>query len=72
MRVCGTCHIEKDINEFNGGRNHCKKCNRLKYYEKLKSGKYSDLINSEKNCTYCNIQKKSSDFRVHKSYCKKC
>lgn len=70
MRFCGTCHIEKDINEFNGGRNHCKKCNRLKYNEKSKNNFY--LKDGLKVCSICSVEKQTSDFRLHKTYCKKC
>lgn len=70
MRTCKTCKIEKELSEFNGGRNHCKRCNREKYYERLKEGRYDKK--GSKECSRCNETKDSSEFRTHKSYCKKC
>lgn len=70
MRTCKTCKIEKELSEFNGGRNHCKRCNREKYYERLKEGRYDKK--GPKECSRCNETKDSSEFRTHKSYCKKC
>ncbi len=71
MRTCKTCLEEKEDTEFYGGRNHCKKCNRKKYYDKLKEGHY-DNDDSIKICNKCNLLKNSSEFRTHKKYCKKC
>ena len=70
MRVCETCHIEKEITEFIGGRKHCKKCNSIKYNEKVKNNFY--LKEGQKVCSLCKIEKQISDFRYHKTYCKKC
>ena len=70
MRICETCHIEKIETEFIGGRKHCKKCNRIKYNEKVKSNFY--LKEGLKICSMCNTEKNIFDFRIHKSYCKKC
>lgn len=70
MRFCETCNTEKKIEEFIGGRKHCKKCNREKYKQKLKSNFY--LEDGSKVCSICDIEKKNSDFRIHRTYCKKC
>lgn len=70
MRVCETCHIEKDITEFSGGRNHCKKCNRDKYNKKIKDNFY--FTDGTKVCSICNDEKPTSEFRLHRTYCKKC
>ena len=70
MRNCETCNIDKEDIEFSGGRKHCKKCNRQKYYDKVKNNHYqSDCL---KTCTSCGHEKESIEFRIHKSYCKKC
>jgi len=70
MRVCKTCEIEKELSDFNGGRKHCKKCNRDKYYERVKEGRYDKK--GTKECSRCKETKDSIEFRTHKSYCKKC
>ena len=70
MRICKTCNIEKDLNEFAGGRKHCKKCNREKYQKKLKEGNYDK--SGTKKCTKCGLEKDCSEFRTHRNYCKKC
>ena len=70
MRVCETCHIEKDTTEFIGGRRHCKKCNRAKYNEKIKDNFY--FKDGVKLCSICNTEKTTYDFRPHRTYCKKC
>ena len=71
MKICGTCNIEKESYEFDGNRNHCKKCNRNKYYQKLKMNLYETNI-IEKTCSKCNLIKNIYEFRTHKTYCKKC
>lgn len=70
MRFCETCHVEKEIIEFIGGRKHCKKCNKMKYNERVKKGVFNVL--GEKECSKCKEVKNSTEFRIHKSYCKKC
>lgn len=70
MRICKTCNIEKSLSEFNGGRNHCKPCNRKKYYDKVKNGMFDVL--GKKECSRCKEVKDSAEFRTHRTYCKKC
>ena len=70
MKICKTCSIEKDQSEFDGGRNHCKKCNKKKYSERVKNGEYDDCV--DKKCSNCGEVKQSIEFRTHRTYCKKC
>jgi hypothetical protein len=70
MRICKTCEVDKPLSDFNGGRNHCKVCNRKKYYDKVKQGIFD--TDGIKECSRCNESKDSSEFRTHRTYCKKC
>ena len=71
MKFCKTCNIEKIESDFSDNRNHCKKCNRNKYQEKIKQGYFESNI-IEKVCCSCNYTKPKSDFRTHRKSCKKC
>lgn len=48
MKICKSCFIEKEINEFNVRRNHCKVCMKIKRVENSYLKKEHYLKNFEK------------------------
>lgn len=62
IKKCVKCNIEKELNEFTEGRNHCKECRKL--YKKKHNEKNPDILKNSYKKRY--VENRESELKRRK------